>query len=299
MNTRQETVDKIREFNRYYTVQMNFLNTNYLSTSYSVAEMRVLFEIFTNEKCIQDKIVQSLCIDKSYLSRILKKLETRGVIEKSKGESDKRNSVVCLTQMGQKEVSRLVEQSKNFISEKIANLDAQQCNELSKSLTLTMELFKAAERDFKVIPFVEQYRKDFIDFNKDWITTYFGKIEEHDIEEFENIDKDIKNGGMIFFAVRNKKALATCMSKPLDGHTWEICKLGSNKDLPHKGAGSAVFEASMNWAIKNGAKRLFIVTNSTLKPALHIYRKFGFKEIKLDNYGYERGDIAFEYLINE
>ncbi|MDE7070809.1 MAG: helix-turn-helix domain-containing GNAT family N-acetyltransferase [Clostridia bacterium] len=220
----------------------------------------------------------------------------RGVIEKSKGESDKRNWVVCLTQVGQKEVSRLVEQSKIFISEKIANLDAEQCDELSKSLALTIELFKIAERDFKVIPFEEQYRESFIEFNKDWIITYFGKIERQDIEEFENIDKDIKNGGMIFFAVRNKKALATCMAKPLDDSTWEICKLGSNKNLPHKGAGSAVFEACMNWALENGAKRLFILSNSMLKPALHIYRKFGFKEIKLDNYGYERGDIAFEYI---
>lgn len=49
------------------------------------------------------------------------------------------------------------------------------------------------------------------------------------------------------------------------------------------------------WALDHGAKRLFILSNSKLKPALHIYRKYGFKEIKLDNYEYVRGDIAFEY----
>jgi ribosomal protein S18 acetylase RimI-like enzyme len=31
-----------------------------------------------------------------------------------------------------------------------------------------------------------------------------------------------------------------------------------------------------------------------LKPALHIYEKYGFHEVKLDNYEYARGDIAFE-----
>lgn len=47
------------------------------------------------------------------------------------------------------------------------------------------------------------------------------------------------------------------------------------------------------------AKRLFILSNSKLKPALHIYEKNGFNEIKLDDYEYVRGDIAFEYILEE
>lgn len=147
----------------------------------------------------------------------------------------------------------------------------------------------------KIIQFEEKYRQDFIDFNTDWIMSNFGSLEEHDIETFEKIDEEIKAGAMIFFAVENEIALATCMAKPMEEKTWEICKLGSNKKVPHKGAGSAVFEAAMNWALNHGAEKLFILSNSQLKPALHIYRKYGFKEIKLDNYEYVRGDIAFEY----
>ncbi len=147
----------------------------------------------------------------------------------------------------------------------------------------------------KIIQFEEKYRQDFIGFNTDWIVSNFGSLEEHDIETFEKIDEEIKAGAMIFFAVENEIALATCMAKPMEEKTWEICKLGSNKKVPHKGAGSAVFEAAMNWALNHGAEKLFILSNSQLKPALHIYRKYGFKEIKLDNYEYVRGDIAFEY----
>ena len=43
--------------------------------------------------------------------------------------------------------------------------------------------------------------------------------------------------------------------------------------------------------------RLFMISNSRLKPALHIYEKYGFQEVKLDDYEYERGDIAFEYVV--
>nr|WP_289767871.1 GNAT family N-acetyltransferase [uncultured Acetatifactor sp.] len=139
----------------------------------------------------------------------------------------------------------------------------------------------------EIIQFEERYRQDFIDFNTEWIVSNFGSLEEHDKETFE---------AMIFFAVENDVALATCMAMPAQGTTWELCKLGSNKNVPHKGAGSAVFEAAMNWASSHGAERLFILSNSKLKPALHIYEKYGFQEIKLENYEYVRGDIAFEYI---
>ena len=122
----------------------------------------------------------------------------------------------------------------------------------------------------KVIPFEEKYRQDFIDFNTDWIISNFGFLEEHDKETFEKIDDEIRSGAMIFFAVENDVALATCMAVPMQDATW---------------------------ALSHGAEKLFILSNSKLKPALHIYEKYGFKEIKLENYEYIRGDIAFEYKV--
>ena len=68
--------------------------------------------------------------------------------------------------------------------------------------------------------------------------------------------------------------------------------------MPHGGSGSAVFAAVMQWAENHGAQRLFIISNSQLKPAIHIYEKSGFKELKLGDYGYERGDIAYEKILS-
>jgi GNAT superfamily N-acetyltransferase len=151
----------------------------------------------------------------------------------------------------------------------------------------------------ELVKFEEKYRQAFIDFNTDWIVSNFGFLEEHDKETFEKIDEEIQKGAMIFFAVENEIPLACCMSKPMNDNTWEICKFGSNKKVQHKGAGNIVFKAAMDWAFEKGAKRLFIISNSKLKPALHIYEKYGFKEIKLDNYEYVRGDIAFEYIVKD
>ena len=149
----------------------------------------------------------------------------------------------------------------------------------------------------EVIPYDAKYKEAFIEFNTDWIIDNFGFLEKEDKETFEKIEEELSHGAMIYFAVVNDTPLATCMSKPLKGDTWEICKFASNKRQPHKGCGSAVFEAAMDWAINHGAKKLFIISNSKLKPAIHIYEKYGFSEIKLDNYEYVRGDIAFEKIV--
>lgn len=150
----------------------------------------------------------------------------------------------------------------------------------------------------EIIEYQPEYKQDFIDFNTAWIVDNFGFLEKEDMETFDRIDEELAVGAMIYFAVEDGVALATCMAKPMKGGTWEICKLGSNKFRPHPGCGSAVFQAAMQWAIDHGAKKLFILSNSKLKPAIHIYEKNGFHEIKLDDYEYVRGDIAFEKIID-
>lgn len=141
------------------------------------------------------------------------------------------------------------------------------------------------------------YKQNFIKLNTTWIKNNFGSLEKEDIKTIQEIEKEIEKGAMIFFAVEKNIVLATCMTKPISENTWEICKLAADEQYKGQGAGSKVFKKCMDYAIAKNAKKLFILSNSKLKPALHIYQKYGFKEIKLDDYEYIRGDIAFEYII--
>ncbi|MDE6602072.1 MAG: GNAT family N-acetyltransferase [Lachnospiraceae bacterium] len=150
----------------------------------------------------------------------------------------------------------------------------------------------------ELVEYDPKYRQSFIELNTAWIKENFGSLEEEDMKTFQEIEQEIAKGAMVFFAVENDTVLATCMTKPISDDTWEICKLATDERYQGKGAGSRIFERCMEYAFANNAGKLFILSNSTLKPALHIYQKYGFKEIKLDNYKYTRGDIAFEYIVN-
>ena len=151
----------------------------------------------------------------------------------------------------------------------------------------------------EIIKYRRQYKDDFVRLNKAWIEKYF-KMEQEDYDILNNVDELIVKGSMVFFAVENNTVLATGMVMPLDGGNWEICKLATEEKYQGHGAGSMVFKACMNYAVNNGAKRLIIISNRTLKSALHIYEKFGFKEVPIDNiHGYEREDIQMEYIVKD
>lgn len=149
----------------------------------------------------------------------------------------------------------------------------------------------------KILPYEKKYKADFIQLNTEWVERYFA-MEDSDREILEHVEELLKSGSMIYFAVEDDRVLATCMAMPLGEEVWEICKLAAVGQYTGKGAGSAVFKACMDYAIAQGAKKLTMISNRRLKPALHIYEKFGFQEVPLNKayWGYDRADIEFEYI---
>lgn len=151
----------------------------------------------------------------------------------------------------------------------------------------------------EIVEYQQKYKKDFIELNTAWVERFW-VMEQADLDILEHVEELLKTGSMIYFAVENGEVLATCMAMPLGGDVWEICKLAAIGQYTGKGAGSAVFRASMAWAVGHGAKKLTLISNSRLKPALHIYEKFGFREVPLNKayWGYERADIQFELIVS-
>lgn len=145
MNGYDKTVKEIRNFNRFYSASMDFLNLDYLDTAYSLVESRILFEIKIHEKCIQKDIATNLNIDKSYLSRILKRFDKNGLVEKAKSDEDQRATYISLTEKGNEETEKLIELTNNQIKAKIDKLTFDECNELCNAINIVISLLGKEE----------------------------------------------------------------------------------------------------------------------------------------------------------
>lgn len=150
----------------------------------------------------------------------------------------------------------------------------------------------------EIVAYQPCYKQDFIALNTAYVEKFF-VMEQADRDILEHVDEWLDKGAMIYFAVEENQVLATCMAQPLGHAVWEICKLAADEQYQGRGAGQAVFQAAMQYAIEQGAEKLTLISNRILKPALHIYEKFGFQEVPLEKayWGYDRADIQFEYLV--
>ncbi len=150
-----------------------------------------------------------------------------------------------------------------------------------------------------IIEYEKKYKNEFIRLNTEWLNRFF-MVEPVDQDMMDRVEELIENGAMVYFAIENDKVLATCMAMPVKGNHWEICKLAAQNQYTGTGAGSAVFKASMDYAVRKGAKKLSLISCRSLSPAIHIYEKFGFKEVPLDKafWGAEKADIEMEYIVD-
>jgi DNA-binding MarR family transcriptional regulator len=130
MKQDQDVIDKVREFNRFYTNVIGLLDRHFLDTPFSLTEGRVLYEISHTELCTAKKIRSHVDIDEGYLSRIIDKFIQQGLVRKTPAVEDKRLHLIVLTEKGKREFSKLNENSNQQISELLSKLSESECAEL-------------------------------------------------------------------------------------------------------------------------------------------------------------------------
>lgn len=145
MSKVMQTAADVRKFNRFYLPYFHLLTQKYLNSDYSVAEARILYEIFDHEKISARDIVNTLCIDKSYLSRMLKKLEMRGIVERKESEEDSRRAMIFLTENGKTITEKLIAESNMQIEKELAGISDCDLDKLSYHLAEIIRILGGKE----------------------------------------------------------------------------------------------------------------------------------------------------------
>ncbi|HTB96367.1 MAG TPA: helix-turn-helix domain-containing GNAT family N-acetyltransferase [Terracidiphilus sp.] len=96
-----------RQFNRAYTRFLGTLSDSYLSTEFSLAEGRVLYELATHAGPQAKEVAETLGLDAGYLSRILSKFEKAGLVVRATAAHDNRATNLLLTARGKAAVRKL------------------------------------------------------------------------------------------------------------------------------------------------------------------------------------------------
>ncbi len=100
-------VAAVRGFHRVYTNVIGLLRGKYLDTPYSLTEARLLFELAQRDTSEVSDLRRTVDIDPGYLSRILARFESDGLIARRRSAADGRRQVIRLTAGGRAVVAML------------------------------------------------------------------------------------------------------------------------------------------------------------------------------------------------
>lgn len=115
-------VAAVRAFNRFYTDLLGLLEPEHLHTPHTLTEARVIFELAQRDRIDLRQLRGLLGIDPGYLTRIVHRFESDGLLARERSHSDGRRQVVWLTGRGRERYRTLDGRSTEQIGELLAGL---------------------------------------------------------------------------------------------------------------------------------------------------------------------------------
>ncbi len=146
-----------------------------------------------------------------------------------------------------------------------------------------------------MVPYTEELKAAFEELNREWIETYF-TLEPADREILgDPRGKILDRGGQVFFVLDGGEVQGTCAVLRHNAEECEIAKMAVAPAARGRGFGDLLMEACIAFARETGFRRLIIVSNTVLEPAIRLYRKHGFVQVPLTaDPRYQRANIRLE-----
>jgi len=276
-------VDNVRRFNRFYTRQIGVLNGGFLQSSFSLTEVRVLYEIAHRERTAASELIRDLGIDAGYLSRILRAFHRKGLVAKRTSSDDRRQIDLTLTVKGRREFGKLEMRQRVEVARMLQPLGPKHRLRLLHAMgsierlllqpilrpTVTLRHHRPGDMSWITHRQAILYNQEY-----GWNTEYEALIAEIMARFLRNFDPRYERCWVAecnceivgsVFCVRKSKTVA------------QLRLLYVEPSTRGAGIGSRLVNECIAFARARGYRKLTLWTNSVLHAARKIYERAGFQ----------------------
>jgi N-acetylglutamate synthase-like GNAT family acetyltransferase len=143
----------------------------------------------------------------------------------------------------------------------------------------------------EIVDFSVELQEHVKRLNYEWIEKYF-RLEKGDIASLSNPQEHIiDQGGFIFYAKLDGNIVGTASLLKKSENVFELGKMAVSASAQGLGVGTCLMEHCIKVAREKQIQTLVLYSNTQLAAAIHLYQKYGFVEVELEQGLYERADI--------
>ncbi|QCI64682.1 MarR family winged helix-turn-helix transcriptional regulator [Phreatobacter stygius] len=143
----EQRIAAIRRFTRFYTRQIGLLEEGLLASSFSMTEVRILWELAYRDGLTATLLRRDLGLDAGYLSRILSRFEETGLIARQVSPEDGRRNLLSLTNAGRRAFAPLDARSHDQIAALLSGLPETDQAELVEAVATVERLLGRAGQE--------------------------------------------------------------------------------------------------------------------------------------------------------
>jgi DNA-binding MarR family transcriptional regulator/GNAT superfamily N-acetyltransferase len=283
MTSDTSTIQAIRSFNRFYTRQIGVLREGLLKSPFSLAELRVLYEIAHRNQPTAAELCQQLGLDPGYLSRILRGLEKRGLVSKSASQMDGRQSLLVLTGRGRKTFAALDARQSEEVAGMLRRLPPAGQARLVQAMRSIQSVLGAGPEP-KTAYILRSHQPG----DMGWVVHRHGVLyaQEYGYDEtFEALVAEIVARFVRHFDPKRERCWIAERDGEIVGSVFLVKKpktvaklrlLLVEPSARGLGIGKRLVDECLRFARRVGYKKMVLWTQSELPAARHIYQEAGF-----------------------
>lgn len=273
-----EQIAQLRSFNRTVTRRIGLLEDSYLSRGRPLGEARVLFEIGPDGTGL-GALRASLGLDSGYLSRILRSLETQGLVRVDKSDGDARSRHATLTQKGLNEHAAYEALSDDLASSILEPLQPPARQRLIAAMAEVERLLVAASVTIDEEDATDAEAQRCMALYVEELATRFE--EGFDTSKGNSVtgSEFIRPHGSFLIARLDGNAIGCGAVRMLDARTAEIKRMWVAPSARGLGVAGRMLHKLETIARELGAQAVCLDTNRALKEAQSLYKRDGYTEV--------------------
>lgn len=284
-----DEIAAVRRFNRFYTRQLGLLAESMMASPFSLSEARVLYELAHGQDITASDLIRELGLDAGYLSRMLKKFEDQGLIQRAPAEDDARRAVIALTPKGEAAFAPLDRGSQEDVAamlEKIAPADRSRLVAATKTIARllgepapTPEPYILRGLETGDAGWITHRHALIYAREYGWTSPLFEALVAEILSKFiTNFDPAYERA---WIAERDGEVVGSVfVARGPSPEVAQLRLLYVDPSARGLGLGRRLVDECIRFSRAKGYKTLMLWTHDILVPAVRIYQAAGFKLVK-------------------